>query len=127
MSSERLTGCRVLVVEDEYFLANDLEKVLKSHCATVVGPIDDLGEALFKAERNGLDVAILDINIRDELAYPIADELNRLRIPFVFYTGYDDKVIPEHFAEVRRWHKPEEPRGLIDHIEQIWKRGSSVG
>jgi DNA-binding NtrC family response regulator len=127
MSSDNgLKGCRVLIVEDEYFLASDLENALKSHGAIVVGPIDDFGDALGQVERGHFDVAILDINLHDEKTYPIADILMRLRIPFVLYTGYAVGVIPERFADVMLWQKPLDTSELIRHIGQLCQRGSLV-
>jgi DNA-binding response OmpR family regulator len=125
MSSVKgLKGCRVLIVEDEYFLASDLEKALEEHGAIVLGPIGNLAEALPQAEHDGFDVAILDINLHDEAAYPIADELMRQGIPFAFYTGYGAKVIPERFANVMLLQKPFVMLGLVEHIALLCQRGS---
>jgi hypothetical protein len=52
--------------------------------------------------RNGFDVAIIDVNLQDELAYPIADELMRQRIPLMFATGYGADIIPARFRDVIR-------------------------
>jgi DNA-binding response OmpR family regulator len=122
-SDDRLKGCRVLIVEDEYFLANDLEKALVEHGAIVLGPIAYLAEALAQAEHDGFDVAILDINLHDEEAYPIADGLMRRGIPFAFYTGYDAKIIPERFANVMLLQKPFIVLGLVEHIAQMCQHG----
>jgi len=48
--------CRVLIVEDEYFLANDLAKALSASGAQVVGPIADLEEAVAQVGQGGFDV-----------------------------------------------------------------------
>src|SRR5215510_2336489 len=85
----KLSGCRVLIVEDEHLLAMDLEETLKTHGAyhwTI-----RLDAAYRRAERDHFDVGIIDINLRDEAAYPVADELMRQQIPFCFCTGYDRK------------------------------------
>ena len=42
----QLKGCRVLVVEDEYFIASDLENAFREHGAAVIGPIAELSEAM---------------------------------------------------------------------------------
>ena len=123
-SDEWLKGCRVLIVEDEYFLAADLEKALKEHGAIVLGPIGNLAKALPQVEHDGFDAAILDINLHDEAAYPIADELMRQGIPFAFYTGYGAKVIPERFANVMLLQKPFVMLGLVEHIALLCQRGS---
>ena len=119
-----LKGCRVLIVEDEYFFANDLEKALEAYGAVVVGPFADFEETRDQVRRDGFDVAILDINLHDEMAYPIADELILRNVPFAFYSGYDKDVIPERFAHVRLWQKPDDPRELIQHIGELCQSGS---
>jgi DNA-binding response OmpR family regulator len=125
MSSVKgLKGCRVLIVEDEYFLASDLEKALQPHGAIIVGPIAEFDQAYDQVERDGFDVAILDVNLRDEASYPIADELMLRGISFVFCTGYAAKVIPSRFANVRLWQKPFDVQELIEHIALLCQRGS---
>jgi DNA-binding response OmpR family regulator len=83
-----LLGCRVLVVEDEYFLADDLRSELEAIGANVIGPVGDLGDARACVERDGFDVAVIDINLRGEAAYALADKLARQRIPFLFTAAY---------------------------------------
>jgi DNA-binding response OmpR family regulator len=56
--------------------------------AEVLGPIPDLESARDQVAEGDFDVAVIDINLRDEAAYDIADELRRGAIPFVFATGY---------------------------------------
>lgn len=116
---KQLNGCRVLIVEDEYFLANDLENAFKARGAIIVGPIGDFGEAYDQAVRDGFDLAVIDIDLRGEKAYPIADELMRHGVPFVFCTGYDSKVIPHRFAGVRLCQKPLDASELIDEIARL--------
>ncbi|OKO74603.1 chemotaxis protein CheY [Bradyrhizobium sp. NAS80.1] len=123
-SNKELTGCRVLIVEDEYFLANDLEEALKSRGANIIGPFGDFDAAYRRAARDHFDVAIIDVNLHDKTAYPIADELVRQRIPFVFYTGYGSDIIPERFADVKRFQKPFDPLELVEDIGRLCPRGS---
>jgi DNA-binding NtrC family response regulator len=115
----RLAGCRVLILEDEYFIAHDLEQGLKSLGAKIVGPIADLSEAQEQVGRDDFDVGVIDINLHDEMAYPIADELIQRRIPFVFVTGYGAEVIPERFRDVIRWEKPFEIPKLVAEIGRL--------
>ena len=115
----KLNSCRVLILEDEYFPANDLEKALISHGASIIGPFGDFDAAYRQAARDHFDVAVIDINLHDKTAYPIADELMRQRIPFVFYTGYDSNVIPERFAGVKLWQKLFDPLELVQDIGRL--------
>lgn len=70
--SRPLNGCRILVLEDEYFLANDLEAALAAHGAQVIGPAAKLSEARSLVARDGFDVAVMDVSLRDESAYPMS-------------------------------------------------------
>jgi CheY-like chemotaxis protein len=97
---------RVLIVEDEYILANDLEIALKSHGMEVVGPVGHLDEALARLADGGFDVAVIDIGLHGQQAFDVTDWLQREGIPFVFATGYGAETIPLRFAEVIRWEKP---------------------
>jgi hypothetical protein len=64
-------------------------------------------------------VAIIDINLKGELAYPIADALLRQRIPFVFATGYTADDIPARFQDVIRWEKPFEMSKAVTDIARL--------
>ena len=76
-----LDGCRVLILEDEYFLAADLVKELDSRGARIVGPISDLGTAQAQMSRDGFDVAVIDVKLGEEFAWSIADRLMREDTP----------------------------------------------
>lgn len=102
-----MRGRRVLVVEDEYTLAEDVAAELERLGAMVVGPVPSVREALALLDGGPApDAAILDINLGGELAYPVADALRRRGIPFIFATGYDASAIPPAYADVPRVEKP---------------------
>jgi DNA-binding response OmpR family regulator len=122
MSHDDLNGCRVLIVEDEYFLADDLERALKTRGAKVIGPYSELQAAYRRAARDHFDVANIDINLHDEMAYPIADELSRQGIPFIFCSGYNAAAIPSRFAGVKLWQKPFDAAALVDDIRHLYRR-----
>jgi CheY-like chemotaxis protein len=84
----QLAGKRILVVEDEALVAMLLEDVLADLGCEVVGPAMRLAEGLHLAQMNGLDAAILDINLAGERSYPIADLLEEKSVPILFVTGY---------------------------------------
>jgi DNA-binding response OmpR family regulator len=111
-----LIGCRVLILEDEYFLANDLERALRAQGAEVIGPIADVSEAISQLGHAEFDAAVIDINLRDELAYSIADELVPRDIPFVFATGYGSEQIPKRFQNIKSWQKPYDIADIVAHI-----------
>jgi ActR/RegA family two-component response regulator len=107
-------GQRVLLVEDDYLIATDLAASLEDLGIEVLGPAGSVQDALELVESHGerLDAAVLDINLRDEGVYPVANALAARGVRFVFTTGYDAIAIPESFASVPRCEKPVDPRQL---------------
>lgn len=100
-------GRRVLVVENDYILAENLRAELERHGAEVLGPAASVAAAL-ELIRTGPapDAAILDINLDDEAVYPVADVLESRGIPFVFATSQQPLAIPHVYAQVPRAEKP---------------------
>lgn len=104
---DALEGRRLLVVEDEYFLAEDIMRGLEDQGAKVVGPVGTVDDALDLIETTAdLDGAVLDLNLRGEMAFPVADALAERGVPFVFTTGYDSAAVPAHYRSVTRCQKP---------------------
>ncbi len=111
-SKSQIAAKRVLVVEDEYLVAMDMSAYLEAAGAQVVGPASNVNAALEALAHTELDGAILDINLRGELAYPVADALAARGIPFVFTTGYGPRTMPARFADVKRCEKPTTPEAI---------------
>lgn len=102
-----LEGRLILVVEDEFLLADDLSTNLQSMGAVVVGPAATVqnGISLIEATSN-IGAAVLDINLRDTLVFPVADALEDRHIPFLFTSGYDRTIVPERHLNVSQVPKP---------------------
>ena len=83
-----IAGKRILVIEDEAVIAAMVEDMLTELGAVVVGPAGTLALGLELAEREEIDAAVLDVNLRSERVDPIADMLRARSIPVVFATGY---------------------------------------
>lgn len=120
MSDLTLRGCKILVVEDEYLLADDLSAILADEEALVVGPAGTVEQGLnLTRQHEGLSGAILDVNLRGETVFPLADELMTRNVPFVFTTGYDAASIPDRFGHVVRCEKPVRLAHLVDAIGHL--------
>ncbi len=110
----RLEAVSILVVEDEALLAFDLAACLEAEGATIVGPVATVAEAMAIIERSvPVRCAVLDINLRGEMVFVVADALIERGVPFVFATGYDDWIIPPRYATVLRLQKPTSASHLI--------------
>jgi CheY-like chemotaxis protein len=101
-----LRALRILIVEDEYYVADDLARALQGLGATVLGPVATLEEAERLVAEGRFDCAVLDMNLRGEMAFPIADRLEAEGIPFVVASGYNSASLPDRFSAVPRVEKP---------------------
>lgn len=100
-------GRRILVVEDEYLLAQCLADLLQSEGAEVVGPASCVADANALLEGNCLpDVAVLDINLGSEDVYPLADRLADHHVPRLFTSGYERDLVPPRHAGCPHCAKP---------------------
>lgn len=110
----------VLLVEDEFFLADDLFRSLQSAGAKVVGPVGTLEAAFDRIEEQGVpDVAVLDINLRGTDAYPLVDRLIGDGVAVLLVTGYEPSVIPEHYRHLPRVLKPARAESVVPLLSRI--------
>jgi DNA-binding response OmpR family regulator len=123
VSPRPLSGRRVLVIEDEYFLADDIVRALTALGAGVVGPYGDLAEATHALEGDiTIDAAIVDVNLWNEIVFPLARILRSRQVPFVFTTGYDRSSITPEFDDVRLCSKPLDVKSLARELSTMIKR-----
>lgn len=106
MIARSRTPTRLLLVEDEFFLAQDLARSLAEQGATIIGPAPTVDSALGLIEEYDIDYAVLDLNLQGQQAYPVADALLERGVPFAFVTGYDASVIPVRYSQITRFEKP---------------------
>lgn len=120
MPGSTLRGLRILVVEDEYLLAMDLERELRDAGAEVVGPAASVAAALRLIDGDHvLDGALLDVNLGGEPIFPVADALLGRGVPVVLTTGYDARAIPVRYADVPRCEKPVDVRRVARTLGRL--------
>ncbi|MEG3084579.1 response regulator [Sphingomonas sp. PB2P12] len=112
-----LAGARILVVEDEYYLAEEVSSILARIGAEILGPVPtvDQANALIAANPR-IDGAVLDVNLRGELVFDLADALHARGVPFAFATGYDGDALPHRFADRVVLVKPVRPDALVEAL-----------
>jgi CheY-like chemotaxis protein len=98
--------CSILIVEDEPLIAMMLEDFLESLGHRVVAIADNVSEALAKVDEGGFDVAILDVHLNGQVAWPVADRLASEGRPFVLATGGHIEPPPAQHAEAPVLAKP---------------------
>jgi len=113
--NERIKGRRVLVVEDEYLVAETINAMLEDAGAIVVGPFGWCDDALAYIEGHdaAFDIALLDVNLHGQTSYAIADALVARGIGFVFTTGYASGVLSEAYRAYPRCEKPFKQQSLL--------------
>ena len=111
---------RVLVVEDNGLIASRIVHILNSGGYTVAGTAGTLATALKVLARSGpLDAAMLDIDLRGEPVYPLAEKLQECGVPFLFLTGYEPLAIPDRWRDAPRVEKPFEVQALLQAVRTL--------
>lgn len=116
-----LDGLKILVVEDEYLLALDLEDAIAELGGDVVGPFGRLQPAMAAARTIKLDGAVLDVRLDGETIYDLADELIALGVPVILATGTDPQLVPAHLRSLPWLRKPYDRAALRDLIGRIYQ------
>ena len=107
MASSALRDRRILVVEDEYLIAMNLQDGLENVGSVVLGPVPSVEKAIKKIESEPhIDAAVLDVNLGGALSYGVADKLIARKIPFVFTSGYEDNVLRSRYSGVKNAPNP---------------------
>ena len=120
--SNSLSGARVLVVEDEYYLADDLARTLTKAGAEVVGPVATVVDAEAKVSEGGFNCAIIDMNLRGDFSFAIAERLGETGVPFIVATGYNRTSLPDSLKHVPRVEKPFSPTEVVRLLSDIRER-----
>ena len=120
-----LAGVRVLIIEDEYFIGDDLRRALDRSGASVIGPCATLAQAHAAVDAGGFDCAVVDLNLHGESGISIAEQLATEERPFVIATGYGSPAVPKTLAAVPRIEKPFDPDKILQLLGELKLRGTT--
>lgn len=102
-----LAGQHILLVEDDYLLANALGSLLRDRGVRLLGPCGTVEDALrVLRDNDAVDAVVLDGNLDGERADRVADAVLARGIPLVFVSGYDRELLPARFRDVPHCLKP---------------------
>jgi DNA-binding response OmpR family regulator len=113
MTDRALSGCRIIILEDDYYQAQDCRNILERVGAKVIAisaVLPDLAELLAEGR---VDAALLDINLGHGLSLDFARSLRAHGVPFAFLTGYDAQMLPDDLADSPCLSKPADEARLI--------------
>jgi two-component system, response regulator PdtaR len=109
---------QILVVEDEFLIAMELEQTLQRAGYGVIGPVASVGAALGLLQNTRPDAAVLDGNLAGERVTPVAEVLRAMAVPFVLASGYgpEDFKDEEVLRNVVNLGKPTIARRLLHEL-----------
>jgi DNA-binding LytR/AlgR family response regulator len=119
----------VLIVEDDFIIASELEAVLTEAGAEIAGSCRNVAEALAVIETfavsgiDGVIAAILDIRLGSETIAPVARALAAHGVPFVFYSGQvQNDPIRAEWPRSRIVEKPAVARAIVAAVAELRER-----
>jgi len=120
MTAPSLEGTSILIVEDNFVVADALKYLITVYEGSVAAIAPTVERALEALAAAPVDVAVLDINLKGQSVVPLADHLQAQGIPFLFVTGYADaQMLPERLREHPRLDKPVDAERLVLAIRNL--------
>lgn len=116
-----MSGMTVLVVEDDFIVAYDMQMMLEEQGARVLGPAHSLAEGQELLAQQRPTVAVLDVNLGGEYVFPLAEALRDQQVPFLFATAYadEDRLFSQAAQGAPRLSKPVLPNVLITQLLRL--------
>jgi DNA-binding NtrC family response regulator len=106
-AAQRRFPADILIVEDNYIIALDLETMLRDLGVASIRTANSVREAIDLIVAMPPEFGLIDVNLGEDKSFDVAEQLYALGIPFAFTTGYGDSyAFPPHFAEMRIMTKP---------------------
>ncbi len=113
-------GAKILLVEDEFLIAMQIETILRAAGWRVIGSAGTLSSAVSLARKSPCDAAVLDVNLRGERVDEVADILCERGVPFLFVSGYGRGNLPAAFRDsVQFLAKPFSDRTLLAAVRDL--------
>ncbi len=113
-----IKGMRVLIVEDEFFIADDLARAIRSNGGSPVGPVGTIREAEEMIRHSPVDAAIIDLNLRGEMASEFIKKLAASGRPCLIVSGYGGDAVPDSVRAISRLEKPVSPALVIETLSR---------
>ena len=110
---------RMLVAEDETFLAFDLCETVEEAGYEVEGPHAGISSAMLAFQKERPDLAILDVRLDDGEVYSFARKLQEDNVPIIFHSGeYSREEMEERFPNSTTLTKPCPPTRMLEAVSE---------
>lgn len=110
---------KVLIIEDDYLIAEDLRMTCEEAHCLVIGPARNEADALFIVHNEIPDIAIVDLNLGEGMTTRVPDVLRQHNIPFCIATAFDRDSIPEGLGDVPYLQKPVRKDALLRMLNEV--------
>lgn len=111
----------ILVVEDEFLIAMELQSVLDTGGYDVLGPVASVEDALSLLKTEKPDAAVLDVNLNGQRVTPVAQALGERSIPYLIASAYlpADLATESLLARAINVGKPTDAARLLKEIANL--------
>jgi DNA-binding response OmpR family regulator len=123
--NEKTIGLRVLVVEDEFIIADEIAAIVQAAGHSILGPVASVEEAAAIVAKERPGFAVIDANLRGKSSSPLARQLAESGIPFCVCTGYRPDDLKSTFGDVVLIQKPVSARALAAVLASAAARHTS--
>lgn len=123
MPDSPLDGLHVLVVEDEFYLADDLATALRQTGAVTLGPVGSIAQAEATLAGERVDAAVLDLNLRGQRTDELAERLLRDGVPCLIVSGYSKEALAGPLQNARHLEKPADSVDIIRALSALVANG----
>ncbi len=122
-----LTGTRILICEDEPFIALDLATLVEEAGGEVIGPAASVQEAMALLQQGPVSGAILDVHLVDRDVTPVAVLLIDRGVPVVIQTGVGlPPALRERYPALPVWSKPVRSERIVAQLAERVRGASCV-
>lgn len=113
----------VLVAEDEPMISTTIIDDLEEAGYQVAGPFGRSPEAIAWAKRHPVDLAMIDVMLRDGMCTNLAETLRAQGIPFLIFSGYYRTAeLPPVFRDAPWVEKPGSFKDILSALEGLTAR-----
>jgi DNA-binding response OmpR family regulator len=109
----------ILVAEDERIVGHDLCDTVEEAGFAVSGPFENVSSAMLAFQKSKPDLAILDVQLFDGNAFPLAEKLLAEDVPVIFHSGnFEPSEVQARFPQSTALAKPCPPAAIIDSVTE---------
>lgn len=119
MSDRPLSGYRIIILEDDYYQAEDSRLTLEAAGARVIAVTATTPDLDVLLAEGPINAALIDINLGRILSLDFARQLGARAIPFAFLTGYDAGMLPDDLADRPCLSKPADSARVIAMLARL--------